>query len=262
MHDVIGVLHVVNEHGANDGNVFLTLHHACTSKDKEEEAEGGGEDVRSEEREMRENTMAARQTQKEADEDGDKENSGEMENEPWEAAAIRGIGSTMDCKLYVVWNMESEHDAGFCEVTWTSIMSIKNLAQLCPSGSPTHPLKREDLKFGGELVGRRITGTFKFETRDSDVEDGEELLEERDEDGVVKSYDESKHTHVVQWDGGTNVGPTQEGKGEMIKHQLMLTSKTMQLWNKRKKSWSQSREILIRWYLDEPESAYEYPPQF
>ena len=81
-----------------------------------------------------------------------------------------------------------------------------------------------------------------------------------DEDGVVKEYDEKTALHTVQWDGGTNVDPKEVGTGDLIKHQLMLTAKMMQTFDEGSEKWMKSREVLVKWYLDEDEAAYAYPP--
>ena len=77
---------------------------------------------------------------------------------------------------------------------------------------------------------------------------------------MVKEYDEKTALHIVQWDGGTNVDPKEVGTGDLIKHQLMLTAKMMQTFDEGSEKWMKSREVLVKWYLDEDEAAYAYPP--
>jgi hypothetical protein len=188
--------------------------------------------------------------------DSEDEDKGEEEDAgnppPWNAFEIRGIGTHAEEKVYVVWNMVSPDDSGVCEVTWSPISAMANLSALYPNSTKTS-LNRDDLKFNKELIGRSITGTFKYQD-----EEGHTTL--ADEDGVVKEYDEKTALHIVQWDGGTNVDPKEVGTGDLIKHQLMLTAKMMQTFDEDSEKWMKSREVLVKWYLDEDEAAYAYPP--
>jgi hypothetical protein len=174
---------------------------------------------------------------------------GEEEPHGFIAFAIRGIGATAEEKVYVVWNNQDPDDPDICEVSWSPLLLVRNLTEILPNSSQI-ALKREDLKFGSDLVGRNITGTFKCVD-----EDGEAVT--MDEDGVVTEYDEEASMHVVQWDGGVNVPPSQVGKGDKIKHNLMLTGKTNKTYARGK--WECTREILLKWYLDEADEAY--PPK-
>ena len=120
----------------------------------------------------------------------------------------------------MVWNTPSNDDPDTCEVTWSPLNAISNQAELFPTcSSEKGMLNCTDLKFGKELVGCHITGTFKYKD-----EDGKFVQE--DEDGRVLEYDETKKVHTVQWDGDTNVAAKYVGKGDKIKHNIMLTSKT------------------------------------
>lgn len=174
---------------------------------------------------------------------------GEEEPHGFIAFAIRGIGATAEEKVYVVWNNPDPSDPGTCEVSWSPTRLIRNFTQMFPRSTLTS-LKRTDLKFGSELVGRSITGTFKCMEEDGGVTT-------MDEDGVIERYDEESSMHVVQWDGGVNVHPTQVGKGDKIKHNLMLTGKTNKTYHRGR--WDTTREILIKWYLDEEDEPY--PPK-
>ena len=183
------------------------------------------------------------ESQDDDEEDKDEDGGG------WVAHLVRGIGSTNKEKVYVVWNAPSDDDPRACEVTWSPLNAISNRADLFPSSEKGMP-NRTDLKFGKELEGCHITGTFKYKD-----EDGK--LVQDDEDGIVLEYDETKKVHTVQWDGDINVAAKDVGKDDKIKHNLMLTSKTNQMWSGKK--WSSSQEILSKWYVDEDESLYAYP---
>jgi hypothetical protein len=186
--------------------------------------------------------------EEEEEEEGEEDEQAE-EDGRFSAFAVRGIGTNVEEKVYVVWNNPDPSDPGTCEVSWSPTRLIRNFTQMFPRSTLTS-LKRTDLKFGSELVGRSITGTFKCMEEDGGVTT-------MDEDGVIERYDEESSMHVVQWDGGVNVHPTQVGKGDKIKHNLMLTGKTNKTYHRGR--WDTTREILIKWYLDEEDEPY--PPK-